>query len=221
MLLPLAISRWSTVSSLATGAGTLVLAVATFAAVRSSNRSARIAEIALQEQRRPIFVPSRSRRSGAEAQLRRRPLDQARRAATRPPTVENGNVYLAISLRNVGNGIGVLQGWAVRAGQTLTSQQPCTCPTRSSACRRATSTSPAATSACGRARCATPKIRCAQRWRRRSRSSADHDRAALLGLNGRQRAITRFGLAAQGWREALLRDEPALVPRLRRAAPRQ
>ena len=31
---------WATISSLATAGGTLVLAVATFAAVRSSNRSA-------------------------------------------------------------------------------------------------------------------------------------------------------------------------------------
>ena len=50
---------WSTISSLVTGAGTLVLAVATFAAVRSANRSARIAETALQEQRRPVLAQSR------------------------------------------------------------------------------------------------------------------------------------------------------------------
>ena len=50
---------WVTISSLATAGGTLVLAAATFAAVRSSNASARIAEAALQEQRRPILVNSR------------------------------------------------------------------------------------------------------------------------------------------------------------------
>ncbi|HKO25894.1 MAG TPA: hypothetical protein VJU80_00435, partial [Solirubrobacteraceae bacterium] len=50
---------WATISSLATAGGTLVLAVATFAAVRSSNRSARIAEVALQEQRRPLLAGSR------------------------------------------------------------------------------------------------------------------------------------------------------------------
>ena len=49
----------ATVASLATAAGTLVLAVATFSAVRSSNRSARIAEGALQEQRRPVLAQSR------------------------------------------------------------------------------------------------------------------------------------------------------------------
>ncbi|MEA2267198.1 MAG: hypothetical protein QOE27_2781, partial [Solirubrobacteraceae bacterium] len=50
---------WVTISSLATAGGTLVLAVATFSAVRSSNRSARIAEQALQEQRRPVLVHAR------------------------------------------------------------------------------------------------------------------------------------------------------------------
>ena len=37
---------WATISSLATAGGTLVLAVAIFASVRSANRSARIAELA-------------------------------------------------------------------------------------------------------------------------------------------------------------------------------
>ncbi len=58
MMLQLAID-WATISSLATAAGTLVLALATFASVRSSSRSARIAEAALQEQRRPVLAPSR------------------------------------------------------------------------------------------------------------------------------------------------------------------
>src|SRR5437763_6626771 len=58
VMLPLA-ADWATISSLATAGGTLVLAVATFASVRSANRSARLAEDALQEQRRPLFAPSR------------------------------------------------------------------------------------------------------------------------------------------------------------------
>ncbi|MEO6858458.1 MAG: hypothetical protein ABI323_07720 [Solirubrobacteraceae bacterium] len=59
-------SDWATISSLATGAGTLVLAVATFGSVRSANRAARVSELALQEQRqateeqrRPLIVQSR------------------------------------------------------------------------------------------------------------------------------------------------------------------
>ena len=114
---------WGTASSLATAAGTLVLAVATFAAVRSSNRSALIAEVALQEQRRPILVPSRlddptQKLNFADGQWIK--TDGGYGAAH----LVNGNVYLAISLRNVGNGIGVCQGWAVRAGLSLTSQAP-------------------------------------------------------------------------------------------------
>ena len=45
--------NWETVSSLATGAGTLVLVIATFASVRSANRAARVAEQSLMENLRP------------------------------------------------------------------------------------------------------------------------------------------------------------------------
>ncbi|HEX3616527.1 MAG TPA: hypothetical protein VHU61_08315 [Solirubrobacteraceae bacterium] len=122
MLLPLAVN-WSTISALATGAGTLVLAIATFAAVRSSNRSALIAELALQEQRRPIFVPSRVSDPAQTLNFADGHWIQVEGGYARADA-ENGNVYLAISLRNVGNGIGVCQGWAVRVGATLTSQLP-------------------------------------------------------------------------------------------------
>lgn len=110
MLLPLATSA-STVSSLATGFGTLVLAIATFAAVRSSNRSARIAEQALQEQRRPIFTQSRlddpaQKIMFVEGRWVRAPGGHG-------VAEHDGNVYFAISLRNVGAGIGVCQGWHV------------------------------------------------------------------------------------------------------------
>lgn len=114
---------WVILSSLATAAGTLVLAIATFAAVRSSNRSALIAEVALQEQRRPILVPSRFDD----------PMQKLNFADGHWVTAEgghaaadhvNGNVYLAINVRNVGAGIGVCQGWSVKTGVTLTRQQP-------------------------------------------------------------------------------------------------
>lgn len=72
---------WATLSSLATGAGTLVLAIATFASVRSSNRAARTAEQALAEQRRPVLVrPGAGEREDdshghmAKARLRRQPF---------------------------------------------------------------------------------------------------------------------------------------------------
>ena len=111
---------WETISSLATGAGTLVLAVATFAAVRSSNRSARIAELALQEQRRPLLAQSRL---NIDPDQKIMFVDEhwvhvgGGRAAA-----ENvdGVIYLVMSLRNVGAGIGVCQGWGVRTGLTRT-----------------------------------------------------------------------------------------------------
>jgi hypothetical protein len=104
---------WATVSSLATAAGTLVLAMATFASVRSANRSARVAEAALQEQRRPVLAPSR-----LEDPVQKLMFVDGRwlSAAGGRATVEHvdGRVYMAISLRNVGSGIGVCQGWAVK-----------------------------------------------------------------------------------------------------------
>ena len=109
-------ANWETVSSLATGAGTLVLAVATFAAVRSSNRSARIAELALQEQRRPLLVQSRL---GVDPEQKIMFVDEHWVHVGGGYAVaedEDGLIYLVMSLRNVGAGIGVCQGWGVRTG---------------------------------------------------------------------------------------------------------
>ena len=110
-----------TISSLATGAGTLVLAVATFAAVRSSNRSARIAELALQEQRRPLLVQSRL---GVDPEQKIMFADEHWvRVGGGYAMAENvnGNIYLVMSLRNVGAGIAVCQGWGVRVGMVRAS----------------------------------------------------------------------------------------------------
>jgi hypothetical protein len=104
---------WETAASLATAAGTLVLAIATFSAVRSSNRSARIAEIALQEQRRPLLAPSRLEDPTQKIMF----LEGNWVHATGGHAAvvhTDGMVYLAISLRNVGSGIAVCQGWAIR-----------------------------------------------------------------------------------------------------------
>lgn len=113
---PLALSEsWGTIASLATAGGTLVLAVATFASVRSANRSARLAEVSLQEQLRPVLVPSRQQDPAQKIMFvdgRWLQVPGGGAAAEHA----DGNVYLALSLRNVGTGIGVLQGWAGRAG---------------------------------------------------------------------------------------------------------
>ena len=113
-MFPLA-TDWATISSLATAGGTLVLAVATFASVRSANRSARIAEVALQEQRQPVFAPSRlddppQKIMFVEGRWVR--AEGGRGVAERDGDV----IYLAINLRNVGAGIGVCQGWLATGG---------------------------------------------------------------------------------------------------------
>jgi hypothetical protein len=104
------VADWVTISSLATAGGTLVLAAATFSAVRSANRSARIAEQALREQRQPLLANARledpaqkimfSDEHWIHTQGAQAVLDE-----------ENGIIYLGLPLRNVGSGIAVLQGW--------------------------------------------------------------------------------------------------------------
>jgi hypothetical protein len=104
------VADWVTISALATAGGTLALAGATYASVRSGNRSARLAELALQEQRRPVLVNSRQ-------DDREQTVGFADGRWVAIPgggaTIEaaTDTVYLAMSLRNVGAGLAVLQGW--------------------------------------------------------------------------------------------------------------
>jgi hypothetical protein len=104
------LADWVTISSLATAGGTLVLAVATFSAVKSSNRSARVAETALMVGLRPLLMPSRiddppQKVGFVDGRLLR--VDGGHGAAEVTPEA----VYLAMSVRNVGAGIAVLHGW--------------------------------------------------------------------------------------------------------------
>ena len=87
-----------------------MLAAATFASVRSANRAARVAEQALLVGLRPLLVPSRLDDADlkvgfADNKWVRLPGGEGVAEATRDA------VYLAISLRNVGSGIGMLHGW--------------------------------------------------------------------------------------------------------------
>jgi hypothetical protein len=104
------VADWATISSLATAGGTLVLAAATFAAVRSSNRAARAAEESLLAGLRPLLVPSRL----DDPPQRINYADGKRVEAGGSGGVAEATdeaVYLAISVRNVGSGIAVLHGW--------------------------------------------------------------------------------------------------------------
>jgi hypothetical protein len=108
-----------------TSIGTLVLAGATFAALRSSNRSARIAERALLAGLRPLLMPSRPEDPGEHVQFADGRVLEAR-AGRALVDAQDRVIYLAIPLRNVGAGIAVLRGYhteAETAGQAAQDPQ--------------------------------------------------------------------------------------------------
>ena len=110
---------WATAADLATALGTLVLAIATFSAIRSANRSARLAERSLLAGLRPLLMPTRREDAMLKANFgdgKWVHLPGGGAAAeigggdgTMGPA--DGVVYLAIPLRNAGSGIGVMLGW--------------------------------------------------------------------------------------------------------------
>ena len=96
-----------------------MLGVATFAAVRSANRSSRISEEALAVSMRPVLVQSRDDDPAQPLMW----VDQ------RWGTILGGHgyvertddvVYLAMLVRNVGSGIAVLQAWRAVAAPLTT-----------------------------------------------------------------------------------------------------
>ena len=103
--------NWTTIATFATAVGTLVLAVATFAAVRSANRAARVAEEGFLVSLRPVLVTSKLE---DPIQKVRWVDDRWSHVAGSQASVEvvDDKIYLAASLRNVGSGIAVLFGWA-------------------------------------------------------------------------------------------------------------
>ena len=112
-------TAWSTIANLATALGTLILAVATFSAVRSANLMARVAQEQFLVQLRPVLTTSR----------REDPTLKVNFGSTKWVRIPGGGavgevgpgdgsmgpdtpvVYLAVALRNAGNGIAVLHGW--------------------------------------------------------------------------------------------------------------
>jgi hypothetical protein len=98
-----------------TSIGTLVLAVATFASVRSANRSARIAEQALLVGTRPLLVGGRPDEAGATVQYadgRRLAVPSGDQALV---SDQDGVVYLALLVRNAGAGFAVIEGYRLQA----------------------------------------------------------------------------------------------------------
>jgi hypothetical protein len=100
----------STIASLGTAVGTLVLGVATFSSVRSSNRSARIAEQSFLAGVRPLLVPTRFQ--DPEEKVMFQDQHWLRVEGGRAVIeVSDDVLYLAMAVRNVGDGIAVLDRW--------------------------------------------------------------------------------------------------------------
>ena len=101
---------WSTVASLLTALGTLVLALATFVAVRAANRAARVAEYSMQIGIRPLLMPSRLDDTMQKIMWGDEHWARLLGGGATVEEVE-GSIYLAMSLRNSGSGIAVIHGW--------------------------------------------------------------------------------------------------------------
>jgi hypothetical protein len=99
-----------TIASLATAAGTLVLAIATFSSTRSANRAARVSERALNVGLRPVLFNARPQDPPQKVGF----IDDhwlVLRDGLAVVQEHEDKFYLAIPLRNVASGIAVLHAW--------------------------------------------------------------------------------------------------------------
>jgi hypothetical protein len=100
----------STIASLATAAGTLILAVATFSSTRSANRAARVSEQALKVGLRPVLFNARPQDPPQKVGY----VDNhwlVLRDGLAAAQESGENLYVALPLRNVATGLAVLHGW--------------------------------------------------------------------------------------------------------------
>jgi hypothetical protein len=102
------------ISALATGVGTLILAIATFFATSSANRAARTAELAIQIEQRPLLMTSKLSDDRQKIMFAD---DHWVYVDGGGASIEyaDGVVYFVISVRNVGPGVAVMQGWLPHA----------------------------------------------------------------------------------------------------------
>ncbi len=105
-------SDLATIASLSTAGGTLVLAVATFSSVRSSQRSARIAEQALQIGLRPVLAPTNTDDPTMTVSFGDGRIVSVR-GGSGAVELDDDRFYFVIPLRNVGQGLAVLHAWRV------------------------------------------------------------------------------------------------------------
>ena len=101
---------WVAVASVSTAVATLVLALATFSAVRSAHRSARISEQSLAAQLWPLLAPARPEDPEQKVMFQ----DQHKvmvSGVLAAAEATSDSVYFAIAIRNVGPGLAVLDRW--------------------------------------------------------------------------------------------------------------
>jgi hypothetical protein len=118
----------STIASLATAGGTLVLAIATFSSTRSANRAARVSEQALNVGLRPVLFNARPQDPSQKVGF----IDDhwlVLREGLAAVQESAGNLYLAIPLRNVASGIAVLHGWHLWTRRASAETPPPVSPT--------------------------------------------------------------------------------------------
>ena len=107
-----------TISSLATAGGTLILAIATFSSVRTAHQANRTTEHALQVSLRPVLVPTRWEDPPEKVMF----IDdhwvkvEGGRAGV---DVTDDVIYFVLPLRNLGNGLAVLDRWDIRPGRLM------------------------------------------------------------------------------------------------------
>jgi hypothetical protein len=112
------VADWVTISSLATAGGTLVLAGATFASVRSANRAARAAERSMLAGLRPLLMPSRLNDAPQKIGFMDDKWLVAPGGGGAAEATDEA-VYLGFAVRNAGSGVAVMHGWNVYRGIQL------------------------------------------------------------------------------------------------------
>jgi hypothetical protein len=113
----------STIASLATAVGTLVLALATFSSTRSANRAARVSEQALKVGLRPVLFNARPQDAPQKVGFVDDHWLGLRDGLAAVQCFEQ-KLYLAIPLRNVGAGLAVLHGWSLWTQRAVSDVPP-------------------------------------------------------------------------------------------------
>jgi hypothetical protein len=113
----------STIASLATAGGTLVLAFATFFSTRSANRAARVSEQALKIGLRPVLFNARPQDPPQKVGYADDHWLVLRDGLAAVQEADE-NLYIALPLRNVATGLAVLHGWHIWPRRALADEHP-------------------------------------------------------------------------------------------------